>query len=216
VRAPYYSDSLVTIYHGDARVVEAEIPWVADAKYAIVTDPPYGIGDTASRRRSTTGMRRRRIAPREWDASAPDVHWLIQRAPIVAIWGGNHFRELPPSRGWFIWTKPDAPPSMGSAEMCWTNLNRTTQHISVSIAATNAERVGHPTQKPLDVMVGLFGFLKLPWDAVVVDPYMGSGSTLVAAKLLCRKAIGIEIEERYCEIAAQRLSQEVFDFGGAA
>lgn len=211
---PYYSDSLVTLYHGDCREVEQALPWSDDVRYAVITDPPYGVGNTAARKRSTTGQRARGIQPREWDAEPADVFWLLKRAPIVAIWGGNYF-PLPTSRGWFAWTKPDAVPSMGSVELCWTNLDRTARHISHSIAATNAERCGHPTQKPLAVMLELFRFLKLHPLTTVVDPYAGSGTTLVAAKTLCRHAIGIEREEHYCEMAAERLRQNTLDLGAA-
>ncbi len=212
---PYYEDEYVRLFHGDCREVESSLSWDPNQVYAVVTDPPYGIGDTASRRRSTTGQRRRGMEPREWDGRAPDVQWLLQRAGVVAIWGGNYF-PLPPMRGWFVWSKPDAPPSMGNVEMCWTNVNSPARHISHSIAATNAERAGHPTQKPLNVMLALLSYIKLPANATVVDPYAGSGTTLVASKLLCRPAIGMEREERYCEIAAKRLSQNVLDLGGAA
>ncbi len=77
-------------------------------------------------------------------------------------------------------------------------------------AAQCVTQTGHPHTKPLDLMVQL---LERCLFSVVLDPFMGSGTTLLAAKMLGRRAIGIEIEERYCEIAAQRLSQEVFDFG---
>lgn len=105
---------------------------------------------------------------------------------------------------------------MGNVEMAWTNQDRNSRYIVHSIAATNAERVRHPTQKPLRVMRWSIEQAGVMPDALVLDPFMGSGTTLRAAKDMGMRAIGIEIEERYCEIAARRLSQEVLDLFDAA
>jgi DNA modification methylase len=92
---------------------------------------------------------------------------------------------------------------MGSFELAWTNQDRNSRIISCSISQTNAERVGHPTQKPLAVVKwSLHQFSEYP---SILDAFMGSGTTLVAAKQLGRRAIGIEIEEKYCAIAVERL-----------
>jgi len=198
---PYYEHNGITIYHGDCREILPGIE--ADA---VVTDPPYGIGFAGQ---PTKWQRRAGAAPMSWDDAAPDLGAVIAATPWACIWGGNYFR-LPPSRGWLVWTKPDSPPSMGSVEMAWLSEDRTAKHIQHSISATNKERLGHPTQKPLRVMRWCIGFSPL---GTILDPFMGSGTTLRAAKDLGRKAIGIEIEERYCEIAAKRLAQEVLDFG---
>jgi site-specific DNA-methyltransferase (adenine-specific) len=192
---PYYEDGLVTIYHGDCR------EWMPEAD-VVVTDPPYGI-DFAGQ--PTKWQRRAGQEPEAWDVPFEDIGSIVDAAPVVCIWGANYY-ALPVSRGWLAWIKPDAPPSMGSIEFAWTNLDRNARHIVYSIGATNAERVGHPTQKPLAVM--RWTVAGMP-EGTVLDPFMGSGSTLVAAKSLGRKSIGIEIEERYCEIAATRCSQEV-------
>jgi site-specific DNA-methyltransferase (adenine-specific) len=193
---PYYEDGSVTIYHGDARdFLDLRVD-------VLVTDPPYGIGFAGQ---PTKWQRRAGQAPEDWDAEPfEDVDALLRTAPVACIWGGNYY-ALPASRGWLAWIKPDAPPSMGSVELAWTNLNRNARHIVHSIGATNAERVGHPTQKPLAVMRWTVAGMPL---GTILDPFMGSGTTLRAAKDLGRKAIGIEIEERYCEIAAKRCAQE--------
>ena len=196
---PYYADDAVTIYHGDCRDI---MPGLAFD--CVVTDPPYGIGFPA---RPTNYQRWAGRSAEHWDATPADVAFLLATDRPTCIWGGNYF-PLPPARGWLVWTKPDAPPSMGSAEFAWTNVDQNARHISHSISATNAERVAHPTQKPLRVMAWCISLMP---PGMILDPFAGSGTTLVAAKDLGRRAIGIEIEERYCELAARRCAQEVLD-----
>ena len=134
---------------------------------------------------------------------------LIASCEKACIWGGNYF-SLPVSRGWLVWVKPDANGTIGKAELAWTTEDRIIYYISHSIAATNAERNGHPTLKPLRVISWSLGLF--PDSQTILDPFAGSGTTLRAAKDLNRKAIGIEREEKYCEIAALRMSQEVLQF----
>lgn len=163
---------------------------------AIVTDPPYGLGDKLN------GGSWGNVSA--WDFR-DDARWLVNLAPIVAIWGGN-YHELPPSRGWLAWYKPDAPPSMANIELAWTNRDMNAVMLSHSIAATNAERVGHPTQKPLRVMLWCLGVLGITAGATVVDPYMGSGSTGVACRMLGYRFIGIEKDPAYFAIAERRIA----------
>jgi site-specific DNA-methyltransferase (adenine-specific)/modification methylase len=94
---------------------------------------------------------------------------------------------------------------MGSVEFAWTNLNQNPRQISYSIGATNAERVGHPTQKPLAVM--MFTFREIGGAHTILDPFMGSGTTGVACANLGRKFIGIEIEPKYFDIACKRIEK---------
>ena len=103
---------------------------------------------------------------------------------------------------------------MGGAEFAWTNQDRNTRYLVQSIAATNPERLGHPTQKPLALIK--WCLRQFPGVETVLDPFMGSGTTLVAARQFGYAAVGIEIEERYCEMAAERLAQGVLDFEFAA
>lgn len=193
---PYYQESGITIYHGDCREILPTLPKVD----LVLTDPPYGIGFASQ---PTTGQRRAGMPREAWDNRVAELPEFD--AETIVVWGGNYF-PLPASRGWLCWYKPDAPPSMGCFELAWTNEDRNSRLITHSIAATNSERVRHPTQKPLRVIS--WAMSQFPGDSVL-DPFMGSGTTLVAAKNLGRKAIGIEIEEKYCEIAVKRLRQEV-------
>lgn len=169
---------------------------------AVVTDPPYGIGFAAQ---PTKWQRRAGKTAEAWDDNVVDrLPDLLALGRVQVVWGGNYY-DLPPSRGWLSWFKPDAPPSMASIELAWTNQNRNARQISHSIGATNAERVGHPTQKPLAVM--LWTLQQYDDVLTILDPFMGSGTTGVACAKLGRKFIGIEIEPRYFDIACRRIEE---------
>lgn len=206
MNAPYYSDDHVTLYHGDCR--EVLPPIVGDA---LVTDPPYGLGD-----RMLGGRKEWRMwsGGLSWDKSAPEI---ITTLPGLfrhsIIWGGNYF-ALPPTRGWLIWDKVVRKFDGGHAELAWTTLDQPVRAFNLSVGQLANEGKVHPTQKPIRLMEWCIRFLPADCETIV-DPFAGSGTTLVAAKNEGRRAIGIEAEERYCEIAAKRLTQDTL-FGGAA
>lgn len=185
-----------TLYCGDCLEI---LPTLATVD-AVITDPPYGIGFAAQ---PTKGQRLAGHWPRYWDESpVKNLCELLEIGKTRVVWGGNYY-SLPPCRGWLSWRKPDAPPSMASFELAWTNLDKNAREISCSISATNPERVGHPTQKPLAVMRFAFEYAGIP--DVTIDPFMGSGSTGVVAILAGRQFIGIEIEPEYFDIACTRI-----------
>ena len=184
-----------TLYLGDCREILPRLPKVD----AVVTDPPYGIGFAAQ---PTIGQRRAGMKPESWDDQIVDVVPMLPDIAPAIIWGGNYY-TLPTSRGWLSWFKPDAPPSMAQFELAWTSFDRNSRQLSVSISETNPERVGHPTQKPLRLMEWCLSFVA---DAqTILDPFMGSGTTGVACANLGRKFIGIEICEKYFDIACSRI-----------
>jgi len=199
-----HSDS-VTIIHGDCRDV---LPVGCDA---IVTDPPYGIGFG---RKHTKWSTNRGTLLGAWDTEPTDMKWLVDEhngqtdAATLIVWGGERF-GLPIQRGWLAWIKPDAAPTFSSMELAWTNRDKPARHIIHSIGATNAERGGHPTQKPVRVMVWCMAQCNIPDGATVLDPYMGSGTTGIACIRTGRKFIGIEKDARYFEIARARLENEL-------
>jgi site-specific DNA-methyltransferase (adenine-specific)/modification methylase len=199
---PYYEQDGITIYCGDNRQL---LPLVEPCDL-LLTDPPYGIGFASQ---PTTGQRQRKMKAVQWDDEPAD-EWVLMLARKLCrmqiIFGGNYY-ALPVSRCWLSWYKPDAPPSMGNVEYAWTNLDKNSRQISQSIAATNGERVGHPTQKPLRVINWAMQYAGE--SRTVLDPWMGSGTTLVAAKLAGLRAVGIEINRSYCDAAVRRLSQGV-------
>ena len=184
------------LYHGNCLEILPTLPKVD----AVVTDPPYGIGFAAQ---PTKWQRLAGKEPERWDDSAVErLPELLALGGVQVVWGGNYY-GLPPSRGWLSWFKPDAPPSMAHFELAWTNQDRNSKQIQQSISATNAERVGHPTQKPLAVME--WTLAQFPDAASILDPFMGSGTTGVACANLGRKFIGIEIERKYFDIACERI-----------
>ena len=212
---PYYERDGIVIYHGDCREILPSIK--ADV---VVTDPPFGIAYRHGGRRghAANGMDGQAI----FGDDAP-----FDPAPVLALGlpsilgGGNHFADkLPPTRGWLVWDKRDLGPQMdqSDAELAWTNcgsvVRKFTRRWSGACLGGEEQRTGrvHVNQKPVDLLRWCLGLVPA---GVVLDPYIGSGTTLVAAKLEGRKAIGIEIEERYCEIAAKRLAQGVLAFDGA-
>lgn len=196
----FYTDKHCTLYHGDCLQVLAELP--PDSVDAVVTDPPYGIGDKMQG--GTWGSANKYSDFRSWDV-APNgdvMQCIIAMAKQHIIWGGNYF-AMPPSRCWLVWRKLNAVPTMAGAELVWTSFDKPVQAIDLPVGRHDT---GHPTQKPLALMRWCVAMTE---GQTILDPFAGSGTTLLAAKLEGRKAIGIEINERYCEIAAERLRQGV-------
>jgi site-specific DNA-methyltransferase (adenine-specific) len=188
----------VTLYLGDCREIAPRLGRFV----AVVTDPPYGISFAAQ---PTKWQRRAGQQAEAWDdLTVEGLADLIALGDKQVVWGGNYY-GLPPSRGWLSWFKPDAPPSMGSIELAWTNLDQNARQISASIGATNAERVGHPTQKPLAVMK--FTLQEIGLADTILDPFMGSGTTGVAAVQMGRQFTGIEIDPRYFDMACARIEK---------
>jgi DNA modification methylase len=202
---PYYEHAGITIFHGDCLDV---LPTLAKEDCVLVTDPPYGI--EAAKRGAHSSIRDNDLWPNNiWDNNRQPtaVALALSICREGAVWGGNFYTDvLPVSSGWIAWVKPEAETgfTLADMELCWTS-----QPIAARIKRY-ARRDGnlHPTQKPVAIMKWTITFLN---EGVILDPFIGSGSTLVAAKQLGRKAIGIELDERYCEIAANRLQQEVME-----
>jgi DNA modification methylase len=218
---PYYADDLVTIYHGDALDVLSRLM----GRLLIVTDPPYGIGLA---NHGHANFRRRRVS---WEIAGDHDQTLGQSAIDLAAsldWPTIAFAH--PMRPWsgtwrqhLVWDKGGAFGGGGDPLTCW---KQTWELIQVSrtgelsgprdsavlrFQPDKADYALHPSPKPVELLRYLIGKVA---DLPVVDPFMGLGSAVRAAKDLGRRAIGIEIEERYCEIAAQRCSQEVLGLVG--
>jgi DNA modification methylase len=192
---PYYEEDGIVLYHGDCREILPEVGPVD----AVITDPPYGIRKLMQG--GTWAKKNLYISDGAiWDSAPPAKEvfdLLLTKGQKIIIWGGNYF-PLPPARCWLIWNKPERNFTLADAELAWTNLDKPVRTFDLPRLG---RRPLHPTEKPLLLMSWCCSFV----EGDTLDPFAGSGTTLVAAKQLGRKAIGIEIEESYCEIAANRL-----------
>ncbi len=212
---PYYQDDHITIYHGDCLGI---IPLLSDVD-AVISDPPYGMKLNTNNARFSGGtagnIAKRGNGPGTGggtpiygdDKPFDPAPWL--NFDKVILWGFNHFAQRLPIGTTLVWIKrfDNAFGSfLSDAELAWMKGGYGVYcKRDLSLTAETRKRT-HPTQKPLGLMKWCIEKAKMP--GTILDPYMGSGTTLRAAKDLGLKAIGIEIEERYCEIAAKRMAQE--------
>jgi len=183
-----------TLYHGDCLDI---LPTLGKVD-AVVTDPPYGM--KAHNMRNAVGF-----LNVDWDekpASNEHIEALLRAAPKQIIWGGNYF-NLPPTRCFLIWDKGGAMygRSWAECEMAWTNIDEVARIIKI----THREEKEHPTQKPLQLMTWCIENYTNP-DDIILDPFMGSGTTGVAAIQTGRRFIGIEKDAAYFAIAERRIA----------
>lgn len=175
----------------------------------VLTDPPYGIG--ADKKKAHSSIRDNPMWDKTtWDEQRPSKECFDEMLRIgkkVAIWGGNYFTDyLPVSSGWIVWSKPQADTgfSLADGELCWTS-----EEFSLRIKKLG-RRDGnvHPTQKPVELMS--YCIDKFTEEGqIILDPFLGSGTTAVAAKQTNRNYIGIELSQKYCDIANERLKQDL-------
>lgn len=221
---PYYQDDLVTIYHGDSKEI---VPTLGKFDL-LLTDPPYGIkmaqgfgGSDGFRGNKGTKPIARRTYKGKWDETPPCselLNTVINSSELCIIWGGNYFSDvLPQNNRWLIWDKEQTMPTYSDAELAWTNFSGNAVYMfrysNNGLLARERGRV-HPTQKPLALMEWC---IKQADNAnrgeveTILDPFAGSGSTGVMARTMGRECVMVEMDERYCEVAAYRLQQGVFD-----
>ena len=184
------------LIQGDCREVMAVLPRVD----AVLTDPPYGIG-------IADNPVRQKHARKDWDAAAVGSEHLQAIRAISSeqiIWGGNYF-NLPPSRGFLIWDKKQPENfSLAMCEQAWWSRDTNAKVFSMRVLGYDKQ---HPTQKPIALMEWCLGFL--PDARTILDPFMGSGTTLVACQRLGRQGIGIELDPGYFETACKRVQEVV-------
>lgn len=227
---PYYDQDNITIYHGDCRDVLPDLP--PASVDLVATDPPYGVRYVTARRSLSDKLRVgiandenldvvAAVWPNVMRALADDRHWYAFASPRRIVEADKVFGG---SKQLLAWDKGDRG-TVGDLECGFGEAWEAIFYGMKGRRPLNGKRPRtvirydwwgtmdpvHPTVKPVDLLARL-----ICWSTnvgeVVLDPFMGSGTTLRAAKDLGRRAIGIEIEEKYCEIAAKRLSQKVFSF----
>jgi site-specific DNA-methyltransferase (adenine-specific) len=186
---------LATLYLGDCRELLPSLAGVS----AVVTDPPYGLGDKWQGGKAEWPLHHGQMA---WDQETPEIVLsLPSMAPSCIIWGG-HLYDLPRARGWLIWDKLVREFTSGHAELAWTNLDQPIKAFNFANGQLATEGKVHPTQKPASLMKWCLNFLP---HGSVLDPFMGSGTTGMAAVQMDRAFIGIEREPAYFEIACKRI-----------
>jgi len=216
---PYFENELVTLYHGDCLEITE---WLeADV---LVTDPPYGQAYKSNMDRGSRTNWHDAIAGDDTTASRDAVIelWGDERAALV--FGTWKVEKPTRTKQTVIWDKTpcgfmgDLSIPFGSAHeeiYClgkngWTGTREASIVKAQMLMSADKARPDHPTPKP----IGLMEKLITKTLGTIADPFAGSGATLIAARNLGRKVIGVELEEKYCELIANRLSQEAFDFGG--
>lgn len=194
------------IYCGDCLELMKDIP---DGSIdCVVTDPPYGIGKlwVGGKGHGWANSWAQGVKRNEWDGECPPQKYFDEIFRISnhqIIWGGNYF-NLPTSRGWLVWNKPERNFTLAEAELAWTSRDMVIRVCDCHRSDTGRN---HPTQKPIDLMLWCMSFI--PDNCTILDPFLGSGTTAVAALKTDRNFIGIELDPKYCEIAQKRVDAEL-------
>lgn len=226
VSPPFYEDEYCQIYNEDCLMIMPALRPLRNLAI-IITDPPYGIGAYAN---GTMGggvlAKQSTFEKTDWDnTKLDDVYFYMMKyvSREQIIFGGNYYGDvLGSAKGWVVWDKDNGENNFADCELAWTSFDKAVRKIKhkwqgmLQQNMKEKELKFHPTQKPLPVMQWILENYSTQAD-IIIDPFMGSGTTLVAAKTLGRKAIGIEKDKNYCEIAVKRLqaTQQRLIFGEA-
>jgi site-specific DNA-methyltransferase (adenine-specific) len=186
----------------------------------LLTDPPYGIdyggmlkGKGDGKGGADKNGWKSYDAP-DWDKSKPDSGVLQYFCSITynqIIWGGNYFTDdLPPTMGWLIWDKGQRGFSLADGEMAWTSFNNALRIKEYSRAIANREERNHPTQKPVEIIKWCLEYADRHSKEeikLILDPYLGSGTTLATMHQLKRKCYGMELDPKYCQVIVDRMKK---------
>jgi len=175
---------------------------------ACLCDPPFGIGRDGQVKTTGGNGGRKFYEHKGWDAErpAPEVFALIRGiTDEQIIWGGNYFADLlPPSMRWLVWDKGQRI-NQSDGELAWTSQQKALRITERNRVALMTDGAVHPTQKPVALMEWCLGFL--PDAKTILDPFMGSGTTLVACQRMGRHGTGIELDPDYFAIACKRVDE---------
>lgn len=196
-----------TLYLGDCREILPTLPKVD----AVITDPPYGIGEAAGKNKSRGRLAiAKDYGNASWDDRPieDDLLGLVRNAGKWCVMFGGNYYYCPPASCWLVWDKENGASDFADCELAWTNLPKAVRRLKYlwngMLRANGEPRGDHPTQKPIGVMRWCIGHVPEPCS-MILDPFMGSGTTGVACAQLGRKFIGIEIEPKYFDIACRRI-----------
>jgi len=192
------------LWHGDCREVLPLLPPVD----LVLTDPPYGIGADTHAGPEKSGWKQ--YGDGGWDAERPEAEifgLMLAASKTVIVWGGNYFTDLlPPTMQWLVWDKGQRNFSLADCEFAWSSQTRAARIFTYSRGAALQDGKEHPTQKPIALMEWCIEQAANK-PQTILDPFMGSGTTGVAAVQMGRKFIGIERDPKYFEIARRRIEE---------
>jgi DNA modification methylase len=202
---------LATLYLGDSGEIMPTLPTVD----LLLTDPPYGInyggqleGKGDGYGNADSNGWKSYDAP-DWDKSRPNpeiFELLLKAGNDQVIWGGNYFADLlPPTMRWLVWDKGQRDFSLADVELAWTSQQKAARAFTYARALALKDGKEHPTQKPIALMKWCIDLM--PDPKTILDPFMGSGTTGVAAVQMGRQFIGVEKHPAYFEIACRRIDQ---------
>lgn len=226
---PFFRTKLGVLYNADCKDILPSLKKVD----LVLTDPPYGIGEAAGKNnsrsnkgkvegRNTKGTRieSTKFEHREWDNAVPSADLLdeiLSKASHSIVFGGNYF-QFPPSPCWIVWDKLNGANDFADCELAWTNFKTAVRKVeyrwngmfqgNMSTTSIDKEKRIHPTQKPVPLFVWMLERYAKK-EHVVLDPFMGSGTTAIACEQLGMHWIGIERETVYCEAIKKRLQEPI-------
>jgi DNA modification methylase len=202
---PYYKQDGITIYNADCRDVLPQLESVD----LLLTDPPFGLGNFVQ---VTGNVRGEKVT---WNESPPDAalfEIMHAKSKHRIIWGANYFNCFEPDGGAIVWVKNQPMPDFSKADIASCSFHKRVEiYTQTWTNFVNTKETNHPCERP----VSLYAWCLKKYASagnLILDPFMGSGSVLRAAKNCNLNAIGIEVNERYAEIAAKRMAQSAFNF----
>jgi len=216
---PFYQDELVRLYCGKCESILPQLDVRADL---CLTDPPYGIGAADYKRGGTqhgkSVAKCKEYGFEKWDndkLTRMHVEMIRQYSENQIVWGGNYYANwLPSSPCWLVWDKDNGSNGYADCELAWASFESAVRyfkwkwHGMLQQDMSKKEERLHPTQKPLALMKWCIE-KHSEQGQLILDPFAGSGTTLVAAKLLGRPSIGIEMNEKYCQMIVDRLNKPI-------